>query len=86
MRVSTDQSVQDSSRFEPLADETERLLSARLSRSGYQFLAQVACEYSAGVVVLSGTIPTFYLKQMAQELASHTPGVRQVRNCLRVTG
>lgn len=58
---------------------------ARFRRSGYPFLRQIRCDFSEGVLRLWGTVPTFYLKQLAQELASHTPGVEQVRNNVFVT-
>jgi hypothetical protein len=32
------------------------------------------------------SVPTFHLKQLAQALASHTPGVGQIENCVQVTG
>lgn len=35
---------------------------------------------------MNGSIPTDRLKQTAQKLASHTLGVTQVANCVRVTG
>jgi osmotically-inducible protein OsmY len=36
-------------------------------------------------LVLAGTVPTFHLKQIAQELAAHTRGVAKVENRLQVT-
>lgn len=62
------------------------IVAARLRRSGYPFLWGVTCTFSAGEVVLSGTVPTFYLKQVAQELARHTAGVFRVDNRLQVAG
>ena len=73
-------------RFASQADDPASLTAARLRRSGYPFLWGVTCEFSEGLLSLSGTVPTFYLKQVAQELASHTPGVREVNNRLDVTG
>ncbi len=61
-------------------------VAARLRRSGYPFLWGVTCTCSAGEVVLSGIVPTFYLKQVAQELARRTAGVIRVDNRLQVTG
>ncbi len=71
--------------LEPREDDPASLVAARLRRSGYPFLRSVKCEVHSGVMVLSGSVPTFHLKQMAQELASHTPGVRQIENRLHVT-
>jgi hypothetical protein len=66
------------------AQDLGSVVAARLRRSGHPFLWGVVCTYSEGVVVLSGAVPTFYLKQLAQELASRTPLVTEVRNCLLV--
>ncbi len=73
-------------RFASQADDPASLTAARLRRSGYPFLWGVTCEFSDGLLSLSGTVPTFFLKQVAQELASRTPGVREVNNRLHVTG
>ncbi len=70
---------------QPRADDPASLVAARLRRSGYPRLRGVKCEFQDGVTVLSGTVPTFHLKQLAQSLASHTPGVHQVDNRLSVT-
>lgn len=61
------------------------LVATRLQRSGYPFLRRISCEFNGGLLTLSGIVPTFHLKQLAQELAAHTPGVRQVNNGLHVT-
>ncbi len=62
------------------------LVAARLRRSGYAFLWGIRCEFNEGVLSLIGNVPTFHLKQVAQSLAMHTPGVREVNNCLYVNG
>lgn len=62
------------------------IVAARLRRSGYPFLWGVNCKCNSGEVVLTGTVPTFYLKQVAQELARRTAGVIRVDNRLQVTG
>jgi osmotically-inducible protein OsmY len=38
-----------------------------LRECGYQSLANLSCEVTDGVVILSGVVPSFYLKQLAQE-------------------
>ena len=50
-----------------------------------RFYRKILCEFRDGSLRLSGTVPTFHLKQAAQELAAHTPGVREVQNDLQVT-
>lgn len=67
-------------------DNPAHLVAARLRRSGYPFLRSIKCEFRGGVTVLSGTVPTFYLKQLAQALAAHTPGVGQIENGVQVVG
>ena len=85
LRAITDQRTDRSNDFEPREDDPANLVAARLRRSGYPFLRSVKCEVRDGIAVLSGTVPTFHLKQVAQELSSHTPGVRQIENRLHVT-
>lgn len=70
--------------FQTHDDDPASRVAARLRRSGYPFLRAVKCEVDEGVTVLSGTVPTFHLKQLAQALASHTPGVRRIENRLHV--
>lgn len=53
---------------------------AVLRSSGYFALARVQCEIFNGVVVLSGEVPSFYLKQLAQALVSTLSLHREVRN------
>src|SRR5262245_50489770 len=60
------------------------LVAARLRLSGYPSLYGLQCDLRDDVFVLSGAVPTYHLKQLAQVLALHTPGVRQVENCLTV--
>ena len=69
---------------EPSETDPAALVAARFRRSGYPPLWDISCEFSEGILTLSGTVPTFFLTQAAQELAAHTPGVRQVNNRLRV--
>ena len=60
-------------------------MAARLHRSSHPVLTRVSCEFNDGVLTLRGKVPTFYLKQMAQEFALHTPGIRHVENSLHVS-
>lgn len=66
-------------------DDPASLVAARLRRSGYPYLCSIKCDVRDGVVVLSGTLPTYHLKQLAQSLALHTPGVREIENRVHVT-
>ena len=56
----------------------------RLRRSGYLALRDVSCEAHAASVQLHGRLPTYYLKQLAQEIVAAVEGVRQVINRIEV--
>jgi hypothetical protein len=42
-----------------------------LRGSRYSALKHVSCDYQDGVLVLRGRLPTYYLKQIAQEVVAH---------------
>jgi hypothetical protein len=42
-----------------------------LRSSRYSALKHVSCDYRDGVLVLRGRLPTYYLKQIAQEVVAH---------------
>jgi osmotically-inducible protein OsmY len=65
---------------EPL---TERIDSA-IHRSPYLVGHTVRIEMRAGRVVLSGVVPSFYQKQIAQEVVRSVEGVERVDNQLQV--
>jgi osmotically-inducible protein OsmY len=56
----------------------------RLWRSGYLALRDVSCVADDGVVSLHGCLPSYYLKQVAQEIAAGVEGARQVINRIEV--
>lgn len=39
----------------------------RLTSAGYAAMSDLECRYEDGALVLSGTVPSYYLKQLAQE-------------------
>lgn len=86
LRIGSDRNAPSCVTTEPTEVDPASLVAARLRRSGYPFLRSVVCEFSEGILTLAGTVPTFHLKQLAQELAAHTLGVIQVNNDLHVTG
>lgn len=65
--------------------ETAHAVRARLQASGYYYLRALECECRCGKLVLRGCLPTYYLKQVAQTLASRTPGVESVANEIEIT-
>jgi osmotically-inducible protein OsmY len=62
----------------------EDKVRTRLDQSGYAAMRSIACRVEAGCIRLSGRTRTYYLKQMAQELARATPGAQEIANEIRV--
>lgn len=44
----------------------------------------VFVEHNGRTLLLTGKLPTFYLKQLVQESVRHVPGVQHVRNLIDV--
>ncbi len=56
-----------------------------LRSSRYSALKHVSCDYQGGVLVLRGCLPSYYLKQIAQEVVSHqVQGVSHLENQIQV--
>lgn len=70
--------------MEPAEQDVATCVEARFRRSGYPYLSGIKCLVSDGTAILLGVVPTFHLKQLAQELAVHTLGVHQVDNQVQV--
>lgn len=51
-----------------------------LQKSPYCAIRRVWCECHLGVLFLRGPLPTFHLKQLAQEAVARVKGVSQVIN------
>jgi osmotically-inducible protein OsmY len=56
----------------------------QLKASPYNALHDICCEGQDGQLILRGRVPSFYLKQLAQELVRRSEGVRSVVNRLEV--
>jgi osmotically-inducible protein OsmY len=56
------------------------LAERRLHGNSHQALKNVSCTYQGGVLVLQGTLPTYYLKQIAQETIARMEGVERIEN------
>jgi osmotically-inducible protein OsmY len=63
-----------------LAERVARALRA----DGQTTLRDIEVVVQAGLVILSGRVHSYYLKQLAQETALTVPGAHQVRNDLEV--
>ena len=55
-----------------------------LRSSRYSALQHVSCDCRGGVLVLRGCLPSYYLKQVAQEVVAHLEGVQGVENQIQV--
>jgi hypothetical protein len=55
-----------------------------LGSSGYRLLRNVECKVLEDLVILTGILPSFYLKQVAQTIAMGIDHVREVRNMIEV--
>jgi len=55
-----------------------------LRRNPYVALKNVSCDYRDGVLTLIGCLPTYYLKQIAQEAVARLEGVVRIDNRIEV--
>jgi hypothetical protein len=80
-RVGTEPDKQSPDARASLLREAERAL-----RCGpYPALKKLSCDYQCGVLVLRGCLPSYYLKQIAQEIVVHqTQGVDRLDNQIEV--
>jgi osmotically-inducible protein OsmY len=62
------------------ADLAER----RLRSHPYLALKNVSCGWLDGVLVLRGCLPSYYLKQIAQEAVAALEGVQRIDNQIQV--
>lgn len=56
----------------------------RLRGCSYSPVRHVQCRFHEGVLLLSGQVPTFYMKQVAQELLRNMKHVEKIDNRLNV--
>jgi CheY-like chemotaxis protein len=56
----------------------------RLHASPYAALKNIACAYDHGVLTLRGSLPSYHLKQLAQETVAGLKGVEHVDNLIEV--
>jgi osmotically-inducible protein OsmY len=70
--------------FAALFREIAETARTALRRSPYFELHDLSCDYSGGILTLRGTVPTYYLKQIAQTSVANVPGVVEVHNRVEV--
>lgn len=59
-------------------------IRAALHLAGHCELRRVQVEFDGDAVTISGRVPTFYLKQLAQNIALNVPGIERIHNELQV--
>jgi len=55
-----------------------------LAQTGYRSLLNVQCQCAQGTIVLSGTVPSYYHKQVAQAVLMANPAIEAVANQIDV--
>ncbi|TWU26273.1 hypothetical protein Pla52o_01260 [Novipirellula galeiformis] len=66
------------------ARDVTRIATERFRTCPYSAIRQVQCRFHEGVLVLSGQVPSFYMKQVAQELIRNLQPIEQISNRLNV--
>lgn len=56
----------------------------RIESAHHRYLRKIRCEHRDGVLVLTGEAPSFHHKQIAQECVRVVPGVRLIKNLVKV--
>lgn len=64
--------------------EITQAVMIRLRSSPYRVLRILTCEFRRGHLIVCGTVPTYYMKQMAQETVRPVPGVEKITNRVSV--
>jgi osmotically-inducible protein OsmY len=72
-------------RHEKRKEVVEAQAQALLRASNYLAIRHVSCEFHEGVLTLRGSVPSYYLKQVAQSVViSRLKGVAIINNRLEV--
>ncbi len=66
------------------ADRIKLEVGTQMFRTQYSALRGVTCEYQHGILQLLGRVRSYYLKQLAQELARRVEGVTHVINSIHI--
>jgi hypothetical protein len=80
--------LMDSPHLAPTSEfdrDLQRRVHAFLADRHYQALRRLQIEVKDGVVLLSGTLPTFHQRQVALDCARHVAGVLRVIDRLNVS-
>ena len=76
----------DAVRLVPRECHVRATVEGRLQSSSYGALRRICCDFQgdSGVLHLRGSLPSYYLKQVAQELVCDVEGVLLVDNQISV--
>src|SRR5437867_4481465 len=69
-----------------LAESIAERAENRLRANAYLALKNISCDFQDGVLTLRGCLPSYYLKQVAQEVVATTDGVKRIENQIEVLG
>ena len=67
-----------------LPADPAQVAAALFQHSGYPFLNLLRCSFGSGILVLTGSLPTNQLNDLATSLAARVEGVRIVVNRVEV--
>jgi hypothetical protein len=74
-------------RSEPIPElALQSQVRAALQSAGYRTLAGLDCRVVDGAIVLSGRVPSYYLKQVAQAVVLRLATAWRIDNCVSVEG
>lgn len=65
--------------------EIGELAESRLRSNSYLALRNISCEYRDGALILRGRVPSYYLKQIAQQVVATIAGVSPIVNQIEVS-
>lgn len=68
----------------PQTTSLDQQAQQRLASHPYIALRKVSCRHDDGVLILLGKVPSYHLKQLAQEAVGTLPGVQGVDNRIQV--
>jgi len=80
VRANPSRTVPSSSQPRDIAQQAEE----RLRGNSYLALRNISCEYREGVLTLRGRLPSYYLKQIAQNLVAELDSVHTLVNAIDI--
>lgn len=74
----------DSPRAMTRDERLQNSVISELHASAYRPIQTIECHVHEDLVILSGRVPSFYIKQVAQTVVMKIAGVKSIENRLRV--